>query len=265
MNPEKRGTSMTILERPFKALSLGFALATSVLCGSCVHDELGAVRQARVSTHVTDWRDQVIYQLLTDRFANGDAATDDRVEPTALARYQGGDWQGIIDELDYLEELGVTSLWISPIVLNVDADAGFDAYHGYWAVNLNRLNPHFGDLASLRAFTNAAHARGISVILDIVTNHLGQVFYYDINNNGQPDDSLIGAGTMGSPLLRITEYDPDYDPRGIQGYTSLGESGPAPIRFFNQPQIFRVPPEPAIFQDPTAYHLRGRVTSCHIG
>ena len=264
MNPEKRGTSMTILERPFKALSLGFALATSVLCGSCVHDELGAVRQARVSTHVTDWRDQVIYQLLTDRFANGDAATDDRVEPTALARYQGGDWQGIIDELDYLEELGVTSLWISPIVLNVDADAGFDAYHGYWAVNLNRLNPHFGDLASLRAFTNAAHARGISVILDIVTNHLGQVFYYDINNNGQPDDSLIGAGTMGSPLLRITEYDPDYDPRGIQGYTSLGESGPAPIRFFNQPQIFRVPPEPAIFQDPTAYHLRGRVTSYDI-
>ena len=243
---------------------IGFALATSIACGNCIHDELGAARQARVSTHVEDWRDQVIYQLMTDRFANGDAATDDRVDSTALARYQGGDWQGIIDELDYLEELGVTSLWISPIVLNVDADAGFDAYHGYWAVNLNRLNPHFGDLASLRAFVNAAHGRGISVILDIVTNHLGQVFYYDINNNGQPDDSLIGGGTTGSPLIRITEYDPDYDTRGIQGYTSLGESGPAPVRFFNQPQIFRVPPEPAIFQDPTVYHRRGRVTSYDI-
>ena len=255
---------MSILERSFKNLSLGFVLATSVMCGSCVHDQLAPVRQVRVSTHVTDWRDQVMYQLLTDRFANGDAATDDRVDPSALARYQGGDWQGIIDELDYLEELGVNSLWISPIVLNVDADAGFDAYHGYWAVNLNRLNPHFGDLASLRAFVNAAHARGMSVILDIVTNHLGQVFYYDINNNGQPDDSLIGAGTMGSPLRRITEYDPDYDPRGIQGYTSLGESGPAPVRFFNQPQIFRVPPEPAIFQDPSVYHRRGRITSYDI-
>ena len=239
-------------------LPLAAALSASLLAGSCVQGELDDVREVTLATHVEDWRDQIIYQLLTDRFANGDARTDFRLQPGALARYQGGDWQGIIDRLDYLEELGVTALWISPIVLNVDFDAGFDAYHGYWAVDLERLNPHFGDLATLRRFVNAAHERGLLVILDIVTNHMGQVFYYDINGNGQPDDSVAGSGTR-SPLTRISEYDPDYDPRGIQGYTSLGESGPAPIRFFDMPEIFRVLPNPPVLADPAMYNRRGRI------
>jgi glycosidase len=257
------------------ALLLASALVGLALVSSahgCVQDGLGRDGAVRLATHVQsdgaasgqDWRDQIIYQMLTDRFANGDAATDFRTVPGVLARYQGGDWQGAIDHLDYLEELGVTALWISPIVLNVDTDAGVDAYHGYWAVDLTRLNPHFGDLATLRSFVNAAHRRHMVVILDIVTNHMGQVFYYDINNNGQPDDSVMGSGTR-SPLTRTTEYDPDYDPRGIQGYTSLGESGPAPVRFFDMPDIFRVIPQPAdVFGDPANYHRRGRVTDYNI-
>jgi glycosidase len=244
---------------------------------SCANAPLASVESVELETHVDDWRDEVIYQLMTDRFANGDPSNDYRVDPSSLARYQGGDYQGIIDRLGYLEELGVTALWISPIVLNVDADAGFDAYHGYWAQNLDRLNPHFGDLAALRKLVNEAHARGIKVILDIVTNHLGQVFFYDINNNGRPDEWLSGSGVPGNgkpggmdgessstdngTLARITEYDPDYDRRGIQGFTSLGLSGLAPIRFFDMPEIWRVPPEPAIFQRAEAYNRRGRVTN----
>jgi len=238
-------------------------LACGLLAGSCVQGDLSGVRDVPLGPNVEEWREEIIYQLLTDRFANGDAQTDHRIMPGALARYQGGDWQGLIDRLDYLEELGVTSLWISPIVLNVDFDAGFDAYHGYWAVDLERLNPHFGDLATLRAFVNEAHARGMSVLLDIVTNHLGQVFYYDINGNGQPDDSIAGSGTR-SPLTRISEYDPDYDPRGIQGYTSLGESGPAIIRFFDMPEIFRVLPNPPVFQNPEVYNRRGRIVDYNV-
>jgi hypothetical protein len=124
---------------------LTFVLAICAL--GCVAPELEDVEHVEIGTHASDWRGEVIYQLMTDRFANGDARNDYRVDPSALGHYQGGDWQGIIDRLDYLDELGVTALWISPIVLNVDADAGFHAYHGYWGVNLNRLNPHFGDLA----------------------------------------------------------------------------------------------------------------------
>ncbi len=242
---------------PIVVLSL--SLISASLLPGCVNGDLGRAGSVHIETHVTDWQDQVIYQLLTDRFANGDASTDFRVSASGLARYQGGDWQGMIDRLPYLEELGVTALWISPIVRNVDTDAGVDGYHGYWAIDFYRLNPHFGDLATLRAFVNAAHDRGMLVIVDIVTNHVGQVFYYDINGNGQPDEQVLGSGTR-SPITRTSEYDPDYDPRGIQGYTSLGESGPAPIHFFDMPEIFRVLPNPPLFQDPTVYHRRGRVT-----
>lgn len=242
-------------------LSVSLVLALALLAG-CVQGELDDVLDVTIETHVEDWRDEIIYQLVVDRFANGDPSNDWRVDPTGshLGRYQGGDWQGVIDHLDYLEALGVTAIWISPIVLNVDTDAGVDGYHGYWQVDLERLNPHFGDLATLRRMIDACHARGIKVILDIVTNHMGQVFYYDINLNGRPDENVFGSGSR-SPLERITEYDPDYDPRGIQASTSLGEAGPAPIRFFDMPEIFRVPPNPPLFQRADAYNRRGRVTS----
>ena len=242
-------------------------LSLALALGGCAHDGLRDVATVEIETHVDDWRDQVIYQLVVDRFANGDARNDFRVDPTSLARYQGGDWQGIIDQLDYLQALGVTALWISPVVLNVDTDAGIDGYHGYWAVDLERVNPHFGDLAMLRRLVDAVHERGMLVVLDIVTNHMGQVFYYDVNHNGQPDDSVQGSGViapggspsqMTSPLARINEFDPDFDPRGIQSFTSLGAAGPAPIRFFDMPGIFRVPPRPALFSDPSAYNRRGR-------
>ncbi|MEQ8454339.1 MAG: alpha-amylase family glycosyl hydrolase [Sandaracinaceae bacterium] len=248
-------------------------LLLATLSLSCAHDALGDQAHVEVQTHVDDWRDQIIYQLLVDRFANGDAHNDWRVDPTALARYQGGDWQGVIDQLDYLEALGVTALWISPVVLNVDTDAGIDGYHGYWAVDFTRVNPHFGDLATLRRLVDECHARGMLIILDIVTNHLGQVFYYDVNQNGQPDESTQGSGSIApggsptqgtSPVARINEFDPDFDIRGIQSFTSLGPAGPAPVRFFDMPEIFRVPPQPAIFQDPNAYNRRGRTLNFDI-
>lgn len=233
-------------------------LASLTLLSACASSELDGLDRAELATHVDDWRDEVIYQLLVDRFANGDPSNDFRVQTSALARYHGGDWQGVIDKLDYLEALGVTALWISPIVRNVDTDANVDGYHGYWAQDLTRLNPHFGDLASLRALVRACHARGMKVIVDIVTNHMGQLFYYDINLNGAPDENVYGSGGT-SPVTRVTEYDPDYDARGIQSSTSLGEAGRAPIVFLNLPEIFRVPPMPEIFQRPEAYNRRGRI------
>jgi len=218
---------------------------------------------------VQDWRDEVIYQLLVDRFYDGDVNNDFHVDRTAMGSYHGGDWQGIIDKLGYLQDLGVTALWISPVVKNLESDAGFASYHGYWTQNFLEVNPHFGDLAKLRELVDECHRRNIKVILDIVTNHIGQLFYYDINGNGQPDEFLIGGGGTAygsenhdfpSSLTRTSEWDPDYDSRGVQAFTSLGESGPAPIEWVYQPDINRVPPQPPEFQNPDWYNRRGRVT-----
>lgn len=215
--------------------------------------------EVTLETHVEDWRDEVIYQVLIDRFADGDAGNNHRVDLTAAGHWHGGDWKGLEDNLQYLEDLGVTVLWISPIVKNVDTDAGFDGYHGYWAQDMTQLNPHFGDLPALRSLIRAAHERGMKVILDIVTNHLGQLFYYDINKNGQPDKDVYGGGKNGqSPVVNVTEYDPEFDPRGVQAYTSLGESGPAPVVWQWDPASNHVPPMPLLYQDVSVYNRKGR-------
>jgi alpha-amylase len=215
---------------------------------------------------VEDWRDEVIYQLMTDRFANGDVNNDWNVDPGHLGRWQGGDWQGIVDNLDYLQELGVTAIWISPAVRNVEEDAGFSGYHGYWTQAFDQTNPHFGDMVKLREMVDAAHAAGIAVILDVVTNHVGQLFYYDINMNGRPDQSIWGDGGHDptSPVQHVSEWDPDFDIRGVQSWTSLGESGLAPVEFVNYAADNRVPPSPAEFANPSWYNRRGRVFSWEI-
>jgi glycosidase len=242
---------------------LGGALAATSALG-CMHFEDGASGEIPISTHVDDWRDQVIYQVLIDRFADGDAGNNFRVDLTTPGHWHGGDWKGLEDHLDYLQDLGVTTLWISPVVKNVDSDAGFDGYHGYWTQSLDEVNPHFGDLAALRSMVRAAHDRKMLVILDIVTNHLGQLFYYDINKNGQPDNDVFGGGpnphvpNKQSDVQHVTEYDPDFDPRGIQSYTSLGDSGPAPVIFQYDPASNHVPPLPLLYQDPTVFNRKGR-------
>lgn len=221
------------------------------------------------ATLVQDWRDEVIYQILVDRFEDGDPNNNWNVDYRKEAAYHGGDWQGIIDRLDYIEALGVTALWISPVVRNVESDAGFASYHGYWTQSFVDVNLHFGDLAKLQQLVRACHARGIKVVLDIVTNHVGQLFYYDINRNGQPDIVFFGGGGQGSGsrnqdvpsgLRRASEWDPEYDSRGVQGFTSLGENGPAPIVWVEDPALTRVPPSPAEFHNPAWYNRRGRVT-----
>src|SRR6056297_3198576 len=75
-----------------------------------------------MTTEVDDWRDEVIYQILVDRFEDGDPNSNYKVDTTSLTAWHGGDWQGVIDRFDYLEELGVTTLWISPSFKVVEED-----------------------------------------------------------------------------------------------------------------------------------------------
>ena len=255
----------------------GLVAGLGLLAAGCMDFE-GLEGDRPIHSNVDDWRNEIVYQLMVDRFANGDLANDYRIQKSALARYHGGDWRGVEEHLGYLSDLGVTAIWISPLVKNVETDAGVDGYHGYWTQDFTQLNPHFGDLASLRRMIDAAHERGIKVILDIVVNHVGQLFYYDINLNGQADERVEGAGTLispkppacdptkvppkfcqTSPTGHINEYDPDYDPRGVQAWTSLGEAGPAPIVFAYDPESNHMPPGPRIFQEARAYNRRGRV------
>ena len=222
-----------------------------------------------LETHARDWRDEVIYQVLIDRFADGSDGNNDLLDRENMARYHGGDWVGLEQKLDYIEDLGVTTLWISPVIKNIETDANVDGYHGYWAVDLTQPNAHFGNLDDLRSLVRAAHDRDMLVVIDIVTNHMGQMFFYDMNLNGVPDIQLQGTGTrpQGSPVppgfdqsgfTHVTEYDPDFNPTGVQAFTSLGPAGLAPIIFPYNPKTGHITPMPALFGRAETYNRKGR-------
>lgn len=199
------------------------ALAATILCAAACGD---ADRpRPPVSTHVDDWRDRVVYQIVVDRFDNGDTTNDGAggavVVPGSLARHQGGDWRGVRDRLGYVEALGASAIWISPVVDNVVTTEREDGYHGYWASDFTRPNPRFGSLDELRALVDEAHERDILVIVDIVTNHAGRVFSYDLDGDG-----AIGEGEVEPPFSGDGPYDVPLvwhvEPPSLVGLT-LGE------------------------------------------
>jgi len=116
------------------------------------------------------WRNQSIYQIITDRFFNGDTGNDVSGLPNFNAsnggQAHGGDFKGIERKLDYIQALGVTAIWISPVLRNENGD-----YHGYAATDFYAVNPRMGSLADLQSLIREAQKRGILVICDVVVNH----------------------------------------------------------------------------------------------
>lgn len=117
---------------------------------------------------------------MTDRFANGDAANDKDVDRTNPRAWHGGDFRGIINHLDYLKELGVTAIWLTPWYDNPDEANQCDKpwcpntnYHGYHAIDYYAVENHFGTMRDLRELIEAAHENGIKVVQDQVANHVG--------------------------------------------------------------------------------------------
>jgi glycosidase len=119
--------------------------------------------------------DDVIYLIMPDRFANGDPTNDDPAEARRMhdrsnpRAFHGGDLRGISDHLPYLKELGVTTLWLTPIVKNGAAQD----YHGYGAVDLYAVDPHLGSVKDYQELIAAAHKEGLKVLFDVVPNHVG--------------------------------------------------------------------------------------------
>ncbi|MGQ0799825.1 MAG: alpha-amylase family glycosyl hydrolase [Pseudomarimonas sp.] len=132
-----------------------------------------------------DWRDQIIYFLMIDRFADGDSSNNDQggneFDPEDRRRYSGGDLVGITQQLDYIQGLGATAVWITPPVAHQwwDGDVGYGGYHGYWAENFKAVDAHFGNLADYQQLSRALHGRGMYLVQDIVLNHTGNFFTYD--------------------------------------------------------------------------------------
>ncbi|WP_129642569.1 alpha-amylase family glycosyl hydrolase [Peristeroidobacter agariperforans] len=247
----------------------------AVLC-LCLSGSLAAETFDAIAFRSRLPQDEVIYFLLPDRFENGDTRNDrgglkgDRLktgfDPTHKGFYHGGDLRGLIKRLDYIQGLGATAIWLGPIYKNkpVQGPPGQESagYHGYWITDFTRVDEHFGTQQELKEFIDAAHARGMKVYLDIITNHTADVISYrqcpqsdcvyrsradyPYSRAGGTDGSAINEGFLGESVqteanfAKLTRTDYAYEP-------------------FIRPAEAKVK-VPEWLNDPIWYHNRGNTT-----
>ncbi|WJK38360.1 pullulanase-type alpha-1,6-glucosidase [Solwaraspora sp. WMMA2056] len=212
-------------------------------------------------------RAEQFYFLLPDRFANGDRRNDrgglrgDRLvtghDPTDKGFYQGGDLQGVIDNLDYIQGLGTTAIWLAPVFANRPVQGSGDdvsaGYHGYWITDFTRVDPHFGSTADLKRLVELAHGRGIKIYLDVIVNHTADVISY-------AEDSYTYVDKATEPY-RDAQGRPFEDRHYADGGRTFPtvDAGSFPYTPVVDPADARVK-VPAWLNDPTMYHNRGDST-----
>jgi neopullulanase len=158
----------------------------------------------------------VMYLILTDRFADGDLKNDglhadsDASSAAAVAErakprgWHGGDYRGIEQHLDYLQQLGVTAVWVTPPYENL----GAESYHGYHATDMYRVDPHWGSMGDLQSLAAALHRRGMKLVLDTVPNHVGPLHPWV---QDEPTPNWF-HGTAAHHIVGETRFDALIDP-----------------------------------------------------
>jgi glycosidase len=221
-------------------------------------------------------QDEVMYFVLPDRFENGDRNNDrgglkgDRLrtgfDPTHKGFYHGGDLRGLAARLDYIQAMGATAIWLGPIYKNkpVQGAKGQESagYHGYWITDFTRVDEHFGTNKDMKAFVDAAHARGIKVYLDIITNHTADVISY----RQCPDSSCVYRSRADYPYARAGGTDSSAVNAGFLGESVRTEENFARLTRPDFAYDVFVPAAetkvkvPAWLNEPIWYHNRGNST-----
>lgn len=221
--------------------------------------------------------DEIIYFVLPDRFENGDPKNDTGsagggfkggplqhgFDPTHKGFYHGGDLKGLTARLDYIQNMGVTAIWFAPIFKNkpVQGKPGEESagYHGYWVTDFTSVDPHFGTNAEFKAFVDAAHARGMKVYMDIITNHTadvigyaeGEAAGYAYRGKGDYPFSRRG-GPGGKPINQGFAGDDNPDPANWAKLTDPSFAYTPVV-----PEAEKNVKVPAWLNDVTLYHNRG--------
>lgn len=167
-----------------------------------------------------DIRDDIFYFVLPDRFNNGKPENDNGSAELGISNgglkvddkfgFHGGDIAGVEQKLDYLQDMGVTAIWMTPILRNKAIQWGGYAHHGYWIVDFTQIDPHFGSNDDLKSLIEAAHKKGMKIFFDIITNHTADVIRFEECHN--PDGSFKGKQTCEYKSLEQLKNGDKYTP-----------------------------------------------------
>ncbi|WP_448563369.1 alpha-amylase family glycosyl hydrolase [Thalassotalea ganghwensis] len=200
--------------------------------------------------HQRPIEDEVFYFVLPDRFSNGDTANDmgDKnipisyggFDPTNEMAFHGGDLLGLKDKLPYLSQLGITSIWLTPILRNQAVQGDISGYHGYWVLDFTEIDPHIGSNADLKVLIDQAHQHNIKIFFDIITNHTADVIKYK-ECHGEDGSGWSESGEA-CPYISLSEM-----ARGKK-YSTVIQAGNEALK------------TPAWLNDPVHYHNQGDST-----
>lgn len=143
-----------------------------------------------------DWREQIIYFVMIDRFNDGNSSNNNQgvgeFDSTQNSKYSGGDLIGLENKISYIKNLGATAVWITPPVAHQwwSITSNYGGYHGYWAENLMAVDKHFGSLEDYKNLSRALHAQNMYLVQDVVVNHMGNYFTY--KNAKNIDNPAVG-------------------------------------------------------------------------
>ena len=166
-----------------------------------------------------DWDESVIYFMVTDRFFDGNESNNAANGPQTYGKdnaglYHGGDFAGITQKLDYLEDLGINTIWITPIVENIPGvqvtgegadDVPYNAaFHGYWASDFTKLNPALGTREEFQTLIDQAHSRGIRIMVDIVVNHAG--YDTEFGNMIRSGEDIVSGSDQKDSLSNLPDF-----------------------------------------------------------
>ena len=254
------------------------ALVVAVLCAAATAGAasagpagagLGQVTAADAGLAAAPLREPLtrerFYFVMADRFANGNPANDrgglpggprdHGFDPTHKGFYHGGDLRGIINQLDYVKNLGTTAIWLTPSFKNRPVQ-GTDpfvsaGYHGYWITDFTRIDPHLGTNEDMTELVRLAHERGMKVFFDIITNHTADVIAYTSG-----DYSYVPKADRPYTDAQGVPFD-DRDYAGTSTFPELDVNTSFPkVPYFVNPADATVK-VPAWLNDPTLYHNRG--------
>ena len=164
-------TDFANLEDPDSDIDIHFPLKMSKITFTSA--ALAALAGVTNAATAEQWALRSVYQVMTDRYALPDGSTDK--ECPELDKYCGGTWSGIINKLDYIQDMGFNAVQISPVVENIKDDTPYgEAYHGYWPVNNYALNTNFGTEDDLKKLAKTLHDRDMYLMVDVVINDMAQ-------------------------------------------------------------------------------------------